>query len=397
MYQELALLAVGLFVYSLYAQQLAKSPISGPIIFAGAGLLLGPTMFGLVEGDVTTTQFRVITDLALAFILFVDAAEADLKTLNKNLQLPSRMLLIGLPGVIGLGFVAALLLFEQLSFFEAAILATMLAATDAALGKPVIVNQIVPARVREGLNAESGLNDGLCVPILLVLIAFAEGTAAGGDGVDHALTVVARELGVGLAVGLGGTLLAGTALKACYSRGWVPAKWMHIAGAALAISLFAVAQTLHGSGYVAAFTGGLLAGYMGREAIHDVLFASEQDGEALSLLAWFVFGSTVIGQYAGFFTWQVIVYALLSLTLIRVAPIFLCLTGSGEPTRNKMFMGWFGPRGLASIVFAIIVLNTDLPNTQLMSEVVACTVLFSLIAHGLSANPLSNWLARVQR
>jgi NhaP-type Na+/H+ or K+/H+ antiporter len=394
MYEDLAILAVLLFLYSQIVGRVEGAPVSGPLIFVVLGLITGPTLLGWFAGSVTTTEYRVLTDLTLAFILFVDAANADLKTLRRQIQLPARMLLIGLPAIIGLGFVLALLLFDQLSIFEAAILATMLAATDAALGKGVITNPAVPVRVRESLNAESGLNDGLCVPILFVFIALAEG--AGADSKMLAFTLVAEELGIGLAVGLAGTWLADKLMRYCWDRGWMPRIWSYIATGALAIALFAIAQSLHGSGYIAAFSGGLLFGHLAGKDTEDLLHSAEVNAETLSLLTWFLFGAVVIALYAETFTLEVLLYAMLSLTVIRVLPIFLSLMGTGESVSNRLFMGWFGPRGLASIVFAIIVLNKELPGSEFMAGVVTCTVLLSLIAHGISANPLAARLARTE-
>jgi NhaP-type Na+/H+ or K+/H+ antiporter len=305
--------------------------------------------------------------------------------------------LIGLPGAILLGFGCAVLLFDGLSVYEAAMLATMLAATDAALGKAVVTNKSVPIHMREGLNAESGLNDGLCVPVLFVFIALAEGIGHGdseGGGISLALTLVAEELGIGLIVGVGLTAVATPLVRACYRRGWVTDVWMQVTVIALAIACFAVAQSLHGSGYIAAFTGGLLFGYLAKESLHTILIPAEGDAETLALLTWLVFGAAVIGQTLHLFTWQVIAYAVLSLTVIRMVPIFLSLAGTGEPVESKLFLGWFGPRGLASIVFAIIVLDKNLPGGELVTLVVICTVFLSLIAHGISARPLANWLGR---
>ena len=193
MYTELAVLALFIFSYSLVAGRIDKMPMSGPIVFVVAGLLMGPLGLGWFSDDVSNTDFRVFADLTLALILFIDAANADLSILGQHKRIPFRMLLFGLPGVIALGTVLASLLFTELSIFEAAILGTMLAATDAALGKAVITNENVPAKIREGLNFESGLNDGLCVPILLLFIALASGSGVEGGGTMLALGLVDRK------------------------------------------------------------------------------------------------------------------------------------------------------------------------------------------------------------
>ena len=393
MYVELAILALFIFLYSIVAGRVERSAISGPMVFVVAGFLMGPYGFGWFKDNATSSDLRTLADLTLALILFIDAANADLSILKRQFRIPSRMLLIGLPGVIALGFGLAVLMFDSLSLYEAAILATMLAATDAALGKAVITNKAVPPRIREGLNVESGLNDGICVPILLFFVALAVGGEHGGSETS-ALLLLAKELGIGMAVGLGLALIGVSLLRWCWKRGWVTEIWQQVTVIGLAIASFAIAQSLHGSGYIAAFTGGLLFGYLAQEGTHKLVLAAEGAGETLALMTWMLFGAAVIGPAFKVFSWEVVVYALLSLTVIRIVPVFLSLAGSGESVSSRLFLGWFGPRGLASIVFAIIVINAEVPSGEFLSLVVICTVLLSLVAHGISANPLAKWLGR---
>lgn len=394
MYIELAILALFIFCYSLVAGRIERAAASGPIVFVVAGLLMGPLGLGWFDGDVSRTGLRLLADLTLALILFIDAANADLAILKRQFRIPSRMLLFGLPGVIFLGTIIAALLFDTLSLFEAGILGTMLAATDAALGKAVVTNKAVPTQIREGLNIESGLNDGLCVPILFVFIALALGSGTEGGSTMLALKLVIQELGIGLVVGLGLTAVGTWALRWCWSKGWVTEIWKQVTVVALSIACFSVAQSLHGSGYIAAFTGGLLFGFKAKEATHRLVLAAEGTGETLALMTWLVFGATVIGQSVQHFTWEMLVYALLSLTVIRMLPIFLSLSGTGESTASKLFLSWFGPRGLASIVFAIIVVNKGVPGGKFVAMIVVLTVFFSLVAHGVSANPLAKLLGQ---
>ena len=394
MYIELAVLALFIFCYSLVAGRVERAAASGPIVFVIAGLLMGPLGLGWFDGDVSNTELRVLADLTLALILFIDAANADLAILKRQFRIPSRMLLFGLPGVIFLGTIIAALLFDTLSLFEAAILGTVLAATDAALGKAVVTNKAVPTQIREGLNIESGLNDGLCVPILLVFIALTLGSGTEGGSTMLALKLVTKEIGIGLIVGLGLTAVGTWALRWCRDKGWVTEIWKQVTVVALAIACFSVAQSLHGSGYIAAFTGGLLFGFMAKDDTHRLVLAAEGTGETLALMTWLVFGTAVIGQSIEYFTWEMLVYALLSLTVIRILPIFLSLSGTGESTASKLFLGWFGPRGLASIVFAIIVINKGVPGGKFIAMVVVLTVFLSLVAHGVSANPLAKLLGQ---
>ena len=392
MYEQLAVLAIFVFVYSVIAGRIERSVFSGPIVFVTVGVILGPIL-GWFPGAATGSDLRILADLTLALFLFVDAANADLSALKRSFGIPSRMLLIGLPGAIGLGFGLALVMFDALTIYEAAVLGAMLAATDAALGKPVITNKAVPVRLREGLNVESGLNDGLCVPIVLVFIALELG-ADQGLGSGLAITLIAEELGIGVLVGLGLTAIGSGLLRFCRRLGWVTEVWIQITIIALAISCFALAQSLHGSGYIAAFTGGVLFGYLAKDKTHALVHPAEAIGETLALLTWLMFGVVVVDQVYDQLDWRVLVFALLSLTVVRMVPIFVSLIGSGEHTASRLFLGWFGPRGLASIVFAVIVLDEGLPGARLIALVVACTVILSLVLHGTTANPLARRMAR---
>lgn len=392
MYIELSILALFAFLYSVVAGRIEKLPVSGPIVFVITGLALGPLGLGWFEDDIGRVEFRMLVDLTLALILFIDAANADMSTLRRQWRIPSRMLALSLPGVIALGFIIAAAMFDNLTLLEAAILATMLAATDAALGKAVVTNPAVPSRLREGLNCESGLNDGLCVPILLVFIALAQGSET--DQTTLALTLVAQELGIGVLVALVVVGIGAWMLDFSYRRNWLSDVWVQLSVPTLAISCFAIAQSLHGSGYIAAFVGGMLFGFVAKSDTHKLVMPGEAISESMAMLTWLIFGTAVIGQSMGAFTWDIIVYAVLSLTLIRMLPVFLSLLGTRETVPSKLFLGWFGPRGLASIVFAIIVLNENLPGGEFMSMVVACTVGLSLVVHGISANPLAGWISR---
>jgi NhaP-type Na+/H+ or K+/H+ antiporter len=397
MYESLAVLALFAFIYSAIAGGIQRTPISGPMIFITFGLIAGPLGLGIVNFDASNTDLRMLADLTLAIILFIDASLADLSVLRRTFSIPKRMLGAGLPLTILLGFGIASFLFDGLAFFELAILATMLAATDAALGKAVITNQMVPADIRESLNVESGMNDGICVPILFLFIALVTDSSAEGESTQLALTLFAREIGIGLVVGVCLAAAGAWFLRWCSKRNWLDKIWMQLPVVTLAIASFTVAQSMHGSGYVAAFVGGILFGSLTGAYKHKLLHAAEGTGETLALATWVVFGSAVVGQTYQYFSWHVVVYAILSLTLIRMLPIFISLAGTGIDTQSKLFLGWFGPRGLASIVFAIIVLDENLPGGELMAITVACTVVLSVFAHGLTANPFATAFAARSR
>lgn len=388
MYNNLAVLAVFAFMYSAVAGRIERSWLSGPIVFVAFGLATGPHGLGILNVNVTTEGLQTIAELTLGFVLFTDAANADLGVLRRNLKLPERLLLIGLPLTIGLGFVLGVVIFPGVSALGVALLATMLAPTDAALGKSVVTNPLVPAPIRESLNFESGLNDGICVPVIFVFLGLAVGTEVEGGTVANALRIVAEQLGIGLAVGLGLTAAAASVIRTAATRKWLTPHWAQIPVITLAAACFAVAHVAGGSGFIACFAGGLLTSAIAKQHKHELLAAAEGTGDVLALFTWVIFGAAVVGQAAGKLTWEVVLYAALSLTVIRMLPVALVLADAGVGWRDKLFIGWFGPRGLASIVFAIIVFHEGLPESRTLVLVVVCTVILSIVAHGMSANPI---------
>lgn len=393
MYETLAILAAAILVYSSVAGAVERTWISGPMVFTCFGLLLGPVGLDLLPWKADGETIRSLAEVTLALVLFTDAASTDTGVLKRITRLPARLLLIGLPLTILLGFGVGVLLLDKLSLFAIALLATMLAPTDAALGKAVVTNESVPAEIRQSLNVESGLNDGICVPILFVFLALALDQAGEAGAWTLAVKLVIEEIGIGLAVGLVLALFADRLLKVAWQRNWLMHTWIPIPVVALALACFATAQLLGGSGFIASFTGGLLLGVLGKGEHDQFLQAAEGTGDTLALITWMIFGSALVGHARVYFSWPILLYAVLSLTVIRMLPVFLALTGSPISTKGKLFIGWFGPRGLASIVFAVIVVNSGVPGRGPIAMTVVCTIILSIIAHGMTANPLAAGLA----
>ena len=320
-------------------------------------------------------------------VLLTDAARADLAVIRRARALPRRLLLLGLPLTIILGFLSALAIFPGLDLFAAALLTALLAPTDAALGAPVVSNPAVPPETREALNFESGLNDGICVPVVIILLDLALGTEIERGGVAHALSVIAEEIGLGLITGVVLAAIAVWFLRLTSRRGWTSEHWLHVPVVALAALCSATAQALRGSGFIACFVGGLLFGYLS-DRREDLLGGAASAGEVLAMLTRVAFGGPILARLVDFVTWPMLLYAVLSLTLIRILPVFLCLAGTGMSTRAKLFIGWFGPRGLASFDFAVIVFDGGAPGKETLAVTAAFTVLLSVVAHWASANPL---------
>jgi sodium/hydrogen antiporter len=389
-YGTLAVLTAFAFAYSVVASRLERTPVNGAIVFLAFGLLAGPSGVGWLDLSVRGETLRIVAELTLAFVLFTDSAKADLATLRRSFRIPQRLLLIGLPLTIALGVGAGLWLFPELPLLTVAVLATMLAPTDAALGQAVVTNEAVPAPIREALSVESGLNDGICVPILFTFLDLAAGNGASPTGVG--MRLVAEQIGLGLLVGVGLAVAGRHAIGAASERGWIEEPWTRIPVIALALTCFAVAQTIGGSGFIACFSGGLVFGSRVQGHKQLLLEGAEGGGDVLSLLTWVMFAAAV-GLYADRISGAIVVYALLSLTIVRMLPVSLSLLGLGLRSDAHLFLGWFGPRGLASIVFAVIAIDANVTGSDTLAATAVCTVTLSVLAHGLSANPLATAFA----
>jgi NhaP-type Na+/H+ or K+/H+ antiporter len=389
-YQIITVFAAFLFAYSLVASRLEKTPVNGAFVYVAFGMLFGTSGLGLVGLKVDGEMISQLAEIALAICLFTDSSNANLSVLRRVGAIPVRLLLIGLPLTIALGFGLAWLIFGELGFFEVALIATMLAPTDAALGKAVVSNPAVPAKVRASLNVESGLNDGICVPVILFFIALAAGSVEASESAPLVVHLPLKVIGIGLVTGLVLAVVGGFGLRTCASRGWVSGTWLQIPIIALALCCFGLAQWLGGSGFIASFVGGLTFGAFAKQQKEQFLDAAEGTADAVALVTWFAFGSVILGLLLPGLSWQVLLYAVLSLTVVRMLPVFLCLIGKGLQRDTLLFMGWFGPRGLASIVFVVMVIAEKLPGNDTIVAVVSWTIVLSVVLHGLSANPLAS-------
>jgi NhaP-type Na+/H+ or K+/H+ antiporter len=389
-YQILTVVAAFAFVYSLIASRLEKTPVNGALVYVAVGILFGPQVLGLVDLKADGETISSLAEIALAICLFTDSSNANFSVLRRVEAIPVRLLLIGLPLTIAFGLGLAWLIFQDLGFFEIALIATMLAPTDAALGKAVVTNPAVPARVRESLNVESGLNDGICVPVILFFIALAAGSVEASESAALVLKLPLEVIGIGLVVGFTLGVSGGYALRTCASRGWVSGTWLQMPIIALALLCFGLAQWLGGSGFIASFVGGLTFGALTKHHKEQFLNAAEGTADAVAMVTWFALGTVTLALLLKGLSWQVLLYAILSLTIVRMLPVFLCLLGKGLRGDTQLFIGWFGPRGLASIVFVVMVIGEKLPGNDTVVAVVVWTIVLSVVVHGLSANLLAS-------
>ncbi len=386
-YQNLTLIAGFLLLYSIFAGRFESRLVNGPLMFLSVGVLLGPAVLDVLHLSVDGPGLRLLAELTLAIVLFTDAAKANMAVLRANNGLPLRLLLIGLPLCLLSGWVFALLLFDDMPWLEAAILATILAPTDAALGKAVVSNPVIPASIRESLNVESGLNDGICVPVLFLLLALLVPEELHQGTLALALTLIAEEIGIGLLAGVCLALTTAVLVRFALRHAWNLPLWKPLIMPGLAVLSFSLAQWIGGSGFIAAFVCGLVSGHLLGKHKHAYLQSNENYGDLLSVMVWLVFGAVVIAKAWPYFTWQSWAYAIASLTFLRMIPVWISLIGSGMAIETRLFIGWFGPRGLASIVFVVIVLQHTLIVREQLAATVICTILLSVVLHGMTANP----------
>jgi NhaP-type Na+/H+ or K+/H+ antiporter len=369
--------------------------ISTPIFFVAVGLLLSEGLHLLaVESD--PHAVKVIAEVTLVWVLFADASRIRLADLRADLSRYVRLLALGLPLTIALGSVAALALLGVNPWY-ALLLGAALAPTDAALGAAVMADQRVPRRIRQTLNVESGLNDGIATPVVMVALAgiASEAGLAGESASEQALLGLLLGAGLGALVGAGGGLL----LRQARRRGWSAEDLTGPAVLALSLLAYVVAVGLGANGFVAAFVGGIAFGACaGRGGERQVYYVEQTCGLA-SMVAWLLFGALAVPTLVGTLSWPVVAYAVLSLTVIRMLPVALSLLGAGTDAATMLFVGWFGPRGLASLVFALIALEDlhEAPGpVQTVVATIGLTVLLSVLAHGLSAKPLAGWYGQSQ-
>jgi sodium/hydrogen antiporter len=381
---DLAIVAALVFAWGTLSARLERFEVTAPITFVLAGLLLTQGPLAPLGFAPSPELVKDLAEVTLVLVLFSDASRVGLRDLRADMGRCVRLLGIGLPLTIGLGTLMALALFHGMNIWLALLVGAALAPTDAALGAGMMVNPAVPARIRRLVNVESGLNDGIATP--LVLVAVAGAGHAVGIGPGEAVAELVLGVLIGAAVGGAGGFL----VKAARRRGWAEGGFAGSAILALAVCAYACALALHGNGFIAAFAGGLAFGAIGGRRGKRLVPFVEETGALVSLLVWLAFGAVAVVPAFENLTWQAVVYAVLSLTVIRMAPVAIALAGGRLGRTAVAFVGWFGPRGLASVVFALLALEELGQHVAGPAvTVIALTVLLSVIAHGVTAEPLA--------
>jgi len=379
------LIAVVLFLWGVLSGRLERADLTAPIVFVAVGGLFAAT--GLVDAPSLVQTMKPLVEVTLVWVLFSDAAGVGFGQMREDSGRIVRLLGVGLPLTVVAGWALALWLFPSQGVWLTLLVAAALAPTDAALGLPVVMNAAVPLRVRRLITVESGLNDGIVTPVVMFALAAAVSVEEleSAPGLPEALA----ELGIGVVVGVGVGLAGGFALRWSRRRGWAADDFVGIAVLALALVTYTASLAVHGNGFVAAFCGGLAFGAAaGRRAPAELVFL-EQAGSLVSMLVWFAFGALAIPIVLVRADLVVVAYAILSLTLVRMVPVALACWGAGLDRKTVLFVGWFGPRGLASLVFALLALEDLGTAADDVVAIIGVTVLLSVLAHGLSAGPLA--------
>jgi NhaP-type Na+/H+ or K+/H+ antiporter len=378
-------IAAAIFLWGVVSARLERADLTAPIVFVAVGGLVAWS--GLAEAGEEPEALLPLVEVTLVWLLFSDAARVPIQQLRPDLNRYVRLLAVGLPLTLLAGWALATWLFPELGVWLALLLAAALAPTDAALGVPVVTNPVVPSRVRRLITVESGLNDGIATPVVMLAIAgvaSAEG-AAESSGVGGALA----ELGIGAVAGLAVGFCGGWLMRRSRRRRWADEEFAGVAVLALALAAYLGALVLDGNGFVAAFCGGLAFGSAAGPRGPAELGFLEQAGSLVSLLVWFAFGVVVGPIIVERVDVVMVLYAVLSLTIVRMLPVALVCIGAGLDRDTVLFIGWFGPRGLASLVFALLALEELGPVADDAVAVIGVTVLLSVLAHGLTAAPLA--------
>ena len=388
---DLAIVAALVFGWGALSARLERFDVTAPIAFVTAGVLLthGPLAFLGVQPS--NHLVKELAEFTLVLVLFSDASRVGLQELRADAGLYLRLLGVALPLTIGLGTLLALAMTGTTSVWLALLVGAALAPTDAALGAGMMANPALPARIRRLINVESGLNDGIATPFVSVAIA---GAAPGVDIVGHGPAAAVAELALGILIGVAVGGAGGLLVKVARQRGWAAEGFAGPAALGLAVCAYASALALHGNGFIAAFVGGLAFGTASGRRGQPLVPFVEETGALVSLLVWLLFGAIAVVPAVEDLDWQIGLYAVLSLTVIRMAPVALALIGARLGRATVALVGWFGPRGLASVVFALLALEElGSPSVDHAVGVITITVVLSVLIHGATADPLATWYA----
>jgi len=396
MHEHLTILGITLVIlgYGFFSRLLSRANISGPMVFTAVGVLLSSLVLGDKPVNFNAESVQIIAEIALIVVLFSDAATLDIQHLKKKWRLPTRLLFVAMPITIIFTYFTAQYFFPREPVLYLLLLALILAPTDAALGKIVVSDKRIPETVRNTINVESGLNDGIVFPVLLTVLALIIPDSSGSS--EGWMGYIAQQISIGAVagafIGWAGAKLSHLTMK----REWIEHQYLNLIPLALAILSFYFAEHFHGNGYIAAFFAGLFLGNINKTLRKNVEDFSESEGELLIMISFLVFGLVFVPFMLPYLTLNAWIFAFLSLTVLRMLPIVLSFGFFKMDLSTRLFIGWFGPRGIASILYILVATHQlgGIEGHEQIFAVASLTILLSIVLHGLSAQPLSLWYAK---
>ncbi|KYJ86364.1 cation:proton antiporter [Sulfurovum riftiae] len=391
MHEHLIILGIALVIlgYGLFSRLLGKYNISGPMVFTMVGILLSPLVMGgepiKVNGDVV----QITAEITLILVLFGDSSALNLTQLKKHWRLPFRLLFVAMPITIVIATLTGIYFFPNESLLYVLLLALILAPTDAALGKIVVSDERIPKVVRNTINVESGLNDGVVFPVLLTVLAM---IVSNSDTAQSGwMTYIAQQVIIGaVAGGFAGWAGANMMMKAV-KRGWMEEQYSNLAPVALAIFSFYFAEHFGGNGYISAFFSGLFLGNTSEYLRERVENFVESEGELLVMISFLIFGLVFIPITIEYWSLKALGFAILSLTVLRMIPVIIGFGFFKIDLSTRLFYGWFGPRGIASILYILVAVGHigGIQGHEEIFAVASLTIFLSIFLHGFSAQPLA--------
>ena len=381
-------IGISLTLWGVFGGRVERFNVTGPMAFVLAGLVVNNGPWALTHIAIHSSTAKELAEFTLALVLFSDASRLSAKTLRTDAGLSFRLLGVGLPVTMVVGTLVAIVTLPGVSWWIAALVAAIVAPTDAALGASIMTDERVPSIVRRVLNIESGMNDGIATPFVNMFLA---GALSAEAVLRHGAAAAARELSIGLAVGVGVGCAGALLLRLARHHEWSSPGLEPIAGLGLALVSFTGSVYGGGNGFIAAFVAGMAFGTIVRTSPESVVRLTSETGEVLSLVVWFTFGAVMLVPGLHHATWGEALFAMLSLTIARMLPVALSLIGSHFDRSTVAFIGWFGPRGLASIVFTLLAIDELVPSAgKTVLSAATVTITMSVVAHGVAAGPLTN-------
>jgi len=388
----IAFIALLILLYGAFSKLSAKSAISAPMVFVSVGLIASFFIGNMLKAGISAPWVKGVAEITLILILFIDASTLNIKALLKDRQLPMRLLFIGLPITMLMGILIAIPLFPGVDIWLLALMALILSPTDAALGLAVVTSELVPLRIRQTINVESGLNDGIALPPILVCIAILAGSSTGDSGFSYWSLFTLKQFVFGPLIGGLVGWLGGYLVEVASKRDWMNHTFQRLASLSIAFLAFYLAEAIHGNGFIAAYFSGMLLGTRTeeiRERIHEF---GEAESQAMVLFIFLLVGLVLIPFSFPYWDVPTIIYSILSLTIIRMLPVILSLQGTGLSWGTMWFISWFGPRGIASVLYLLlVVVEIGIPGNEKIFAVITMTVVLSIFSHGITAVPFSKF------